>query len=119
MTAEFRDKAAARPQGAANARYHIIRTLHPVEGSVTEDSVELFIEGELMAVHNPYVQATPAGRFDLLDTAVDSQNVTAHCSQFFGQGAIAATQIQKAFAGFWREQFHDRTGEVRDETRAS
>ena len=77
--------------------------------------MELRFERERLGVAHMCIQATGAGGVDHARAAIDADHLTARFGQLLGQRAIAAAEIENAFAGIRREQIEQRGAEVGDE----
>ena len=88
-----------------------------MQGRVAENGVELRLEGEGLAVHDPRVEAAGAGGSHLLGARVGAHHVAAEGAELLGQDAVSAAEVQDPLAGPRVEQRHHRHAEVGDEAR--
>jgi hypothetical protein len=117
VPAHLGDKAAARLQRPRDAGEHRFLRMHPVQRGVREHRVELALEGEALARHDPRVEPLRLGRGDHVGRGIDRDDCGAGGGELRGQHAVAAAEIENALAGLGREQLDDRRAKGRHKMR--
>lgn len=115
--ATFGDEAPARLQRAMHAGEDGGGIGHPVQRGVREDGVELGAEREALAVHHLGVEALRPGRRDHRGVGIGAEHRRASLDQHLRQHAVAAAEIEDAFARPWREQIQHGSPKRRHERR--
>ena len=115
VTAELADEAAPRAESAMDAGDHELGPAHPVERSVGEDRIELIGEGKRMAVDLLHLETFGDGGGKQLLAQIGPQHIGAIGGDCFREHAIAAAEVENAFALARREEIDHGTGKLRDE----
>ena len=92
-----------RPAGfeaTRDAFYDAFRPFHPVQRGVAKDRVKAAFERKPLAVHNDHVQSPLFCGLDLAKASIGAKHGAAGAGDFFGQGAVAAAQVQNHLARF-------------------
>ena len=77
---------------------HGVGPFHPMQGRVAEDGVELLVEIEGLAILDAGIEPAFSGRFNLLGTRIDADDLAAQLDHFSGQRPVAAAQIENSLA---------------------
>jgi hypothetical protein len=86
-----------------------------MQRGVAKHRVELAGEGKPLAVNDPRVESARAGRLDEVRARIDADDRAAQGNELFRERAVAAAEIEDAFARLWRKQRNDRRAEIGDE----
>jgi hypothetical protein len=90
----------------------------PVEGRVGKDGVELVMVGEgggVVLLEGQAVGAALAGGSEHGARGVYAGDDRSCGGELFGEGAVAAAEVEDLLTGLWREESNDIRGEVGDE----
>ena len=116
LAAHFRDETAAGLERAPHSGSHGVGIANPVQRGVAEDGVEFVVEGELIAAHHARIEMARTCGLNLRDARIDADDPAAHPNELFGQCAIAAAEIEDAFARLRGEQFDNGRAEISDKS---
>jgi hypothetical protein len=119
VAAEFADEPAGAPQRAPDARNHRVRIFNPVEHGIAEYRVEFVGEAQIAGAHHASIEAEFARGFDLRGARIHADHTASEGGEFRRQRAIAAAEIENAFAGARRQQFDNGRAEFGDEARVA
>jgi hypothetical protein len=118
VTAHLGDETAAGAEGSVDAGECGLLagdSGDPVEGCVGEDGVELVFVGEVGRVVLLDIEIARAGGGEHGRRGVDAEDVGSGSGELFGEGSVAAAEIEDLFAGLGVQEFNDSGGEVGDE----
>src|SRR5258706_154322 len=107
----------ARPERPSHSFHHRPGILHPMQGCIAENGVELRLEGERLAVENARVESASPGRFHLRLAGVHADHLAAEGGELLGQDPVAATEVEDPLSGPGVEQRDHGHAEVGDEPR--
>ncbi len=119
LAAHLGDETASGAQGTMDASENGLLAGDagdPVEGCVREDGVELLTVGQGGCVVMLDMQIALASRGQHGGRGVYAGDDGSCSGELFGEGAVAAAQVQDLFAGLWVEKHDDFGGEVGDES---
>ena len=117
MASEFGDETPAGAQRARDACYHGVRIgLHPMQGGIGEDGIELAGERQGGTVDEVRVSATIAGLSHHIRGCVDTDNRTAELGQPQGKHAVAAAKVENSLARLRRQQLHHGRTQIGDKS---
>ena len=115
VAAELSHEPAAWLQRPPDALQQALDVANPVQHRVAEDRIEFGVEREFLGIDDPGVEPALECGPDLFGAAVDGDDAASRLPETFGQGAVAASQVENALARPRIQQVADRRTEVRDE----
>ena len=112
---ELTHEATPQPERSAHALDHVVGALHPVQGGVAEDRVELRVEGQTLSGPDAGIEPSSPGRLDLLGASVQTDHRAARRHELLRQRSVAAPQVEDPFPRLRGQKLQNGCAEVRHE----
>lgn len=112
VAAELADEAASGFEATDNTFDDSFRFLHPMQRGIGKYCIEDTTKAQPLSVHGYHIDTAPAGCLELRRARIDADNPRAKGGDFFGQRAVAASEIQNTLARTRIEEIQQRLAQV-------